>query len=155
MVEFNGRITGKAEKHYFKSSTQIGLLIIVVSGVGVLFPLILFSFINGYTRLGLYCCFGLIVWFLIPLIPKTKKQKLSLTPKKIYTDGESITCISDAFVESRMIGDEKEVVDYGEFYAIVYPFGKLSDKFICQKSLLTKGSLEEFEKIFEEKIKRK
>ena len=33
-------------------------------------------------------------------------------------------------------------------------FGKISDKFICQKDLLTKGSLEEFERIFEGKIKR-
>ena len=53
-----------------------------------------------------------------------------------------------------MISDAKQLRDFGEFYEIVFPFGKVSDKFICQKNLLTQGTLEEFEKLFEGKTTR-
>ena len=31
---------------------------------------------------------------------------------------------------------------------MVFPFGKVSEKFICQKSLLSEGTLEDFEKLY-------
>ena len=54
-----------------------------------------------------------------------------------------------------MISDVKKVVDHGEFYELSFVFGKVSDKFICQKSLLTKGTLEEFKAMFGDKVYRK
>ena len=53
-----------------------------------------------------------------------------------------------------VIGDAKQVRDFGEFYEIVFLFGKISDKFICQKNLLTKGTLEQFESLFNGKLQR-
>ena len=50
---------------------------------------------------------------------------------------------------------EKSGLKADHFYFIKFPFGKYSDKFICQKSLLTQGTLEEFEALFEGKIERK
>ena len=38
------------------------------------------------------------------------------------------------------------------WYEIVFPFGKISSNFICQKNLIFKGSLEEFEDLFNGKI---
>ena len=73
----------------------------------------------------------------------------------MYVDGDYIICIADKYTESRLINEVKSVLDYGEFYEIKFPFGRLSDKFICQKSLLSKGAIEEFEKMFQGKIKRK
>ena len=50
----------------------------------------------------------------------------------------------------------KQVVDYGEFYYVVFYMGML---FVigamCQKNLLTKGTLEEFEAKFVDKLVRK
>lgn len=63
--------------------------------------------------------------------------------------------VSDRATESRYIEEVKEVRDYGEYYVLVFPMGKLSEKFVCQKDLLTKGTLEEFEALFEGKIVRK
>lgn len=54
-----------------------------------------------------------------------------------------------------MIKDVKNVYDHGEFYDLVFPFGKISGKFICQKNLLTEGTLAEFEALFDGKIVRK
>ena len=88
-------------------------------------------------------------------IPKSKKEQLALTPKRIFVDGESIVSIADKYSESRLICDAKELRDFGEFYEIVFPFGKFSEKFICQKNLLTKGTLEQFESLFSNKIVRR
>jgi hypothetical protein len=53
------------------------------------------------------------------------------------------------------INEVRKVIDYGDFYSIrikqQYEFGV----FLCQKDLLTKGSIEEFEKTFKGKIIRK
>ena len=50
----------------------------------------------------------------------------------------------------------KQVADYGEFYYVVFYTGML---FVigamCQKNLLTKGKLEEFEAKFVDKLVRK
>ena len=57
-------------------------------------------------------------------------------------------------MEYRNIEDVKCVRDFGEFYELVFPFGKISEKFICQKDLLSKGTLAEFEALFGDKILR-
>ena len=66
-----------------------------------------------------------------------------------------IVCIAEQYKESKPISDVSKVIDCGSYYDIRFPFGKLSDKFICQKDLLTKGSLEKFEELFEGKIRRR
>ena len=50
-----------------------------------------------------------------------------------------------------MIESIHNVYDFGEYYHL----WEAGDMFLCQKNLLTKGSLEEIEKIFEGKITRK
>ena len=96
-----------------------------------------------------------IYFALIPLlffIPKRKKEKLAMLPKRIYIKDEHIVCVADRYTDSKFISDVKKVIDHGEFYELCFPFGKISEKFICQKSLLTKGSLREFEEIFKKKL---
>ncbi len=63
-----------------------------------------------------------------------------------------VICIADKYKECRKISDVKRVRDYGEFYELVFPLSKMSEKFICQKNLLTKGTLEEFKRLFRGKI---
>lgn len=47
----------------------------------------------------------------------------------------------------------KKVIDDGKWYAVIY--SGLSNAIICQKDLLVEGTLEEFETLFEGKIKRR
>ena len=55
---------------------------------------------------------------------------------------------------SYVIKDVKRLVDYGEFYEIVFRFGK-GMNFVCQKNKLKIGTLEKFESYFEGKIVRR
>ena len=104
--------------------------------------------------------FLLIPVILLPIMyfvetHKGKKKKESYLPYRIFTDEEYVVCITKKNEEYRLIKDVKLVYDYGEWYEITFPFGKKSSNFIYQKSLLTKGTLEEFEALFEGKIVRK
>ena len=54
-----------------------------------------------------------------------------------------------------MLSSVKTVIDYGEWYYFVFNFSDRDPYFVCQKSLLTKGTLEEFEALFEDKIERR
>ena len=103
--------------------------------------------------LGLYCALFVVIP-LLTHIPKSKKGKKSIIPKRIYTDEDSIVCVSEKYTEHRLLSDVKQVRDYGEFYEIIFPFGKISSNFICQKNLLTIGTVDEFEKLFDGKILR-
>ena len=155
MVEFKGYISGAAEKHFYNKTTNLGQNF-MLAGVLFLLPLIVyFSFrIRNWRLLGLYCTLFLV----IPLLARisiSRKERALITPKRIYTEEDAIVCVADKYVECRLLSDVKQVRDFGEFYEIVFPFGKISEKFICQKDLLTIGTIDDFEKLFDGKIVRK
>lgn len=85
-------------------------------------------------------------------IPKSEKEKENITPRKIYIEDDSIVCVTNKQTERRFVKDVKEVLDCKTYYELVFKFGKLSANYICQKDLLTTGTLEEFEALFEGKI---
>lgn len=152
MIEFNGRLSGAAEKRFWNKATVSIQNFMLGASALVLAPIILFC---ARTRYWSFVWSFLSVFLLIPLmvrIPKRKKERIAMTPKKIYTEDDQIICIADKYAESRYIEDVKCVRDFGEFYELVFPFGKVSEKYICQKDLLTKGTLEEFEALFADKI---
>ena len=153
MIEFKGHLTGKAEKHFIRKTKLIGLGFI---GFAILFAIPLVVFVgkvvfrdNAFIYIMLS---GLSVLPLICLLPKRKKVHLSMLPKRIYTNETHIVCVADQYTDSKPIKAVKKVIDHGEFYELCFPFGKVSEKFICQKSLLSKGSLGEFERLFKGKI---
>lgn len=155
MIEFRGYIAGAAEKHFRKKSqtlVQNSLLI----GMVVFLPIIIFIAIRiRYALLLIAYCGMFAIIPLLVRIPQSKKERRSYTPKKIVIDGKNIVCVADKYTETKRINDVKMVLDFGEFYEVVFPFGKMSEKFICQKDLLIKGSLGEFEKIFKGRIIKK
>lgn len=153
MIEFNGYLSGEAEKYFWKKAKSLGIKILL-SAMIVFLPIVLYWTLQlqHYIAIAVY---GIALVASVPLMlinPQSKKNKKAMTPNRIFTDGESLTCVAEKFTETRYIEDVKLVNNYGEFYELVFPFGKVSDKFICQKSLLTSGTIEAFEKLFEGKI---
>lgn len=155
MIEFNGYISGAAEKHFRKKS-QILLQNALLIGLTVFLPIIIFIAIKiRYVLLLVAYCGMFVIVPLLVRIPQSKKERKACTPKRIMIDGKNIVCVADKYTETKRINDVKQVRDFGEFYEIVFPFGKMSEKFICQKDLLTKGSLAAFEKIFKGRMIKK
>ena len=73
-------------------------------------------------------------------------------PEKICIDGETISCDIGGQLESIFLEDIKEIHDYGDFYSFMFTNGQYTPHFVCQKDLLAKGTIEDFETLFEGKI---
>lgn len=156
MVEFNGYISGKSEKYYWNKSRRIVQICFLLAAL-VLLPMMVILSLNfkSWWILIAHCLLYFIgVPVLTIIIPIGKKQRFDFTPKRIFTNGDYIVCEGNKYKESRLIYDVRKVIDHGEFYELLFPFGKKSEKFICQKELLSKGTLEEFEALFIGKIQR-
>lgn len=152
MIEFSGRLSGAAEKRFWNRAAVSAQNMMLISAGVVLTPIVIFC-IRAQMWAFIWGCIAFAA--LLPLlarIPKSKKERMSMTPKRIYTEDGQIICIADKYAETRFIDDVQYVRDFGEFYELVFPFGKVSEKYICQKDLLTKGTLEEFEALFANKI---
>ena len=149
MIEFNGYIDGAARKRFWHNNRVMGVKILLVAAV-LIFPGIMVFGIQAQNWLLVIMCAAAV--FLLPLAALIPQAEKSMTPKKIVVDEESIACTTDKEIVTKWISDVKQVIDHGEFYELVFPFGKISTNFICQKNLLTKGTLEEFEALFEGKI---
>ena len=67
--------------------------------------------------------------------------------------GIYIEFVGGGAAEIKSLEDVKKVIDYGTFYVINFYFGGVYSG-ICQKDLLIEGGLEEFEKLFEDKLVR-
>lgn len=154
MIEFNGYISGESEKYYWKNSRRIGIKILICTLLLLLPPFITIARITQEWFILIGYCSLFVILPLAAFIPKSKKEQKLLLPKKIATDGEYIVSLSGKFEDSKNINDVKFVRDFGEFYELVFPMGKVSEKFICQKDLLVKGTIEEFEALFGDKIVR-
>ena len=154
MIEFNGYLTGKAKKHFIKCWGSMGRKIIVPVILGVLCPIVLYMIYSSNWKSLIVIVVCAVIVLLSTFIPQKEKTIQAQIPKQIFIKNNSITCITDAESDSRLIDDVKLVREYDEFYELIFPFGKLSAKFICQKSLLTRGTFAEFENLFAGKIER-
>lgn len=83
-----------------------------------------------------------------------KKYNKDLLIKRVYVEGSHIFSVSSNGTHKFKIKSIKKVTDYGEFYFIGFSKFLAVEDIVCQKNLLKKGTLEEFEALFEDKIVR-
>ena len=154
MIEFRGYLSGTAEKHLFKKSRALAIKIILIISL-IWLPVFFIIAIDTEIWIPfIISCVGILAFLIGICVPQRKKVRRSMTPNRIYTDGEHITCIAEKYKETRFVKDVKVVLDFGEFYELVFHYGKGSNNFILQKDLLWAGSIAKFEKLFKRKIVR-
>lgn len=154
MVEFNGYISGVAEKRFYEKSRDLAQNIFMFAVLALLPAIVFWGIrIKCWQLMCGYCSLFILIPLLVR-IPKSKKARLSMTPKRVYVEEDHIVCITDQCSESRLVCNVTKVIDHGEFYELCFPFGQVSEKFICQKSLLSKGTLGEFEALFGDKVQQ-
>lgn len=154
MIEFTGCFSGKAKKYYFNIEKRQGFIVMLIACLVVL-PFWLFMFstiVETWVALILFGVMMAVTFFALWIIPFDKK----FIPKRIYIEDNYINVVLGNDVEEyKCLDDVKIVYDYGEFYVIKFYFGNQNNKFICQKNLISKGNLEEFEAMFEGKFKKR
>ena len=155
MIEFNGYLTGKSQKFFCKQIVKLQQKFMAVAFiVGFIILYMAFYFLFNIIVEPIAVILTIILSALALLLPniQTKKEKEKITPQKVYIENDMIVSKSNAMVDTRFMKDVKEVRDYGEFYYFV--FKAYSYRFVCQKDLLTQGTIEEFENLFAGKIKK-
>lgn len=153
MIVFNGQISGKAEAHYWQTQANLGSMLLI--GASVACSPILLIFWNVPEYLLVVAVAYLLVAILLPLLPQLLKKALSnpkYLPMLITIDGNNLVCQTSLITENRTLQDVKCVKQYDEYYTVHFFMGKASIHYVCQKSLLTIGSLAEFEALFSEKM---
>lgn len=94
--------------------------------------------------------FGMVIIGSYLYKPKGEESMLC----HVEIDEEIITMEFDEKYSERKICDVKRIIDYGEFYVVDFYFpGVLF--VVCQKNLITEGTLDEFECFFDVKIIKK
>ena len=84
-----------------------------------------------------------------------EKTLQSMIPKKVSIEEDGyIEAEWEDFSMGKSMSSVKKLIDYGGCYHIVFYFPKEKDIF-CQKNLITKGTIDAFERLFEGKIVRK
>ena len=156
MIEFNGYLTGTSQKFFCKQIVKLQQKIILFTLIPI-FIILMIVFYLMFDVIALYpevIISEIILSALALLLPniQTKKEKEKITPQKVYIENDMIVSKSNAAVDTRFMKDVKEVRDYDEFYYFV--FKVYSYRFVCQKDLLTQGTIEEFESLFAGKIKK-
>ncbi len=151
LFEFKGELTGMARK-YCKKNDDIRSL---SQAIVIFIPLVaIILFVSTKTDyVPWWICFLFLV--LIPCsLLKDKRSRAIIFPTcvMIFNDLLHSESAFDVY-ESCEIDNIKEILDFGEFYRIVGNYPKLSIT-ICQKNLLCKGNIEEFEQFFAGKIKK-
>lgn len=150
MIEFNGKLTGKANSFYRKEFIKTILIFILCFTVIPLPGMINASRIFN-TPITLI--FHLVITLFWPFLLRFRVGKKFTVPERVRIDAEgSILYECGRLLNVVSIKSVKKVVDYGDFYYIQFPFLHLTNEVICQKELLTQGSMEEFEELFKDKL---
>ena len=161
MVEFKGKISEHIKKNIYQKRLRImGLIVlcfVAVFGISMFTVIFLDGEIsareNGYIKdvlIMLIGCTLLSLWLIIAPYSKRQREQAWEFRVKINEENVSVTNVTDNIRIRKEIGKIRKVSDKGEYYLLHYA---LIDSFICEKSLLVNGTLEEFESLFEGKIK--
>lgn len=152
MFEFNGELTGKSKIFLIRLTTKIQAISVLAASLIFLVPTLILSFtwdLNALIFAVILVCFSLLSW-----IPPSGKQQKNFIPLRIWFDLEEKTVIYQSAKTERfhMISSISKIIDYGEWYHLVFYYSDRDICFVCQKSLITNGTIEAFEQLFEDKI---
>lgn len=161
MIEFNGIISEKCNSDRRSRVNKLTLLLILLSFIGGVVVTVIFGVLHDEEFITvLICTIGIGIVAILLALPLPKKRMEQI---KRYTAVNTRVIIENGIIsfhnpicdKSKPISKVKKIIDMGEWYYIIFKFGDISNSWICQKDLITIGTIEEFEKIFEGKIIRK
>ena len=109
-------------------------------------------------KCGLYfiSLYSLNIIFVVGAFIPLKKQAMELIyPEMIIIEGEDLKCFCKEDFVYEKVCYVTEVEDWGDCYRILFGSPRRKSMFLCQKDLITEGTIEDFEELFADKIVRK
>ena len=161
MIKFYGRLSEKCINTTAKQQNKsVALLFLIGSIIATIITIFIgiFDFENFYYFLGLtllLICINIMILFVPHNSITFRLQKFIIFD---FTN-DLITVKIEGFSEkakpkTKKISKIKRIEDQGDWYYITFK-GDFTENIICQKNLITQGTIEEFEEIFKDKIVRK
>ena len=150
MIEFRGELSEECKRYLLYQQFSMAFffvpLLLIVFGI----PAIILSFTHDWI-------FSLIIPFFIFAgfmggMPPRKKDYSVMMPSRVYIEDELIVSESDRFHHERMVSEVVKVIDWGNFYE--FRFSPRLRGVVCQKDLISSGTLTDFEDMFHDKIIR-
>ena len=147
MIIFSGQLSSKSKKYallrFRKAGYVIGSMIATMLAIPTLIIASKTHWIFALFLIGYAMC---------PFLAKELIEKALPLPTQIIIDEKEARLIAEANDLSIEvpIEDVVSVLDRGECYHI--QFDNQEDRFVCQKDLICKGSLHDFEELFKSKI---
>lgn len=153
MVEFCGELSDSCKSYVQKSMTKVASFAALITLVVLSIPIIIVTILwHWIVILFLLIPILALIFTSIPKLNSPMKVLNLYLPQKMAIQNGIINIECKKLTQSRPMSAVKKVVDLGEWYQIIFYFPQKSLYFVCQKNLITKGSIEEFEEIFEGKI---
>ena len=154
-IEYTGVPTGKCKKFILKK--QIKVQSYAALGVTVVFALPCVVAFNHLGDLGILPLIAVLIVDLFCLLPPGKQSQKVFMPKCIIFDIEAGEIIHECEKMKRVHSIDSVIMvkDYGEWYDLTFRFSDRDPYFVLQKDLLTKGTIEDFERLFKDVIVKK
>ena len=158
MVEFFGLISDECEKYIVAKKNKATITCFCVASLICIICTTVFGFIDFSVFKPMLFCTLIVVAIsvvvsILPLSKARQKQiELFKTEIRITIDENNIVNTTIYGRISRPLEQVKKVIDVGKWYCIVFKGGDIANSWVCQKDLITKGTIEEFEEIFDQKL---
>jgi len=147
-VTFSGELSDECKSYLKEQQKKFEMFKFVFYLIGVL---VLSILIGAFLHWLLF-----VLVFVVGALPLAfifiKSFSIGDYPVKIVIDEEALRSYTPKNEYEVSIIYVEKVVDAGDYWYFVFEGGKMPVGYICQKNLLTEGTLEDFEKIFEGKI---
>ena len=155
MVEFFGEYSDDCKLDGAKKEKRSGLILWSISTLVFAIPTITVGII--YNRLILaFVVLAMIGFPIIIFLVFPPKNILKYNnANRITLDNMAATRTGSVFTTTKPLKKVKKVIDCGKWYYIIFKFGDITNAWVCQKDLIVKGTIEDFERLFEGKIVRK
>lgn len=152
MFEFRGNLSYDIVAKIKRSTRKVEILSISVVALLFSIPLIFFA-LEGYPIVLLFLIIFALMY--IPSFLPPTKSFVEYMPNNILINLEEETIVykNKTTEMFHMISDIEAIEDHGDFYKIKFAVGDKNPYYVLQKDLIVQGTIEEFEKHFENKIR--
>ncbi len=163
MIVFKGKLSEAAVRHEVQQHFKMAWSIVIFELLGVV-PMSLLFLVSDNICIDLVIALFILAWsagiigaYVAGIFDAKKNisRRIEITEDYAYCEYYEKWILNGAPVKlNRETEQVTDVQDFGEYYIIYFSEIFRTKCFICQKEALIQGSIEEFEKLFEDKLVR-
>jgi len=154
MIEFKGDLSKECRDYILNVNQIIGMIAATIATMPFTIAAIVLT-VNYKNMIFLLELPVAIFTIVAAYVTKPKGELLEkMMEYYVAINAENVIYEGNGRYLEIKIDDVKKIIDYGNFYKIKFYFPNTGRSLICQKSLITGGTIEDFEQLFAGQIIR-